>query len=573
MKNKVLLTVALVALVLFACRKEFRSSDYATTAGSSDFAVSDARHYFYNVARKQADPVTPVNNLSTSSTQHNATSMYGHNNKILPYWKFATTGSNANYQYVEMPYTSKAKFASFVHMDGSKTPEPEASNPVLTKSLKRLILYKNKAGKINQRLVTYIPTAKYLAAHNNDISHNRIGKLDDDFNGYLEYKNINGKFLFVLKIKNGKAVKKYKAPPTGRPRNTGPVVQSVNMPKTAGTGTVAPNTVYTYCVTPYVEHYEMTPCSDEGGDDDSMDNPDVDPNDPESGGDDNSDCGTWVLVGIDYGDTVCTDIDDGQGDPDPCLDPANMNSAECGGDPDPEDPDPGCQITQSIVDGKVVFSDGCAPPAPPDPCALAKSMVANANYHAIVTLMKDELPTADHEYAYFNLFNPATNTFGYTSAQGTSGSYADDVTIPTGIKIKDMAHIHNAGGLSIFSPQDLQGIYSLEQLGDMSSASTFSTTVMTSTGTYMLTISDLTKFNTFGAGNLTSANISGFSISMYNVWNINGTKTAAQNEIGFMNALQHYDTGLSLLKMDSTGKFNEMTLNPDGNAITITGCN
>jgi hypothetical protein len=353
MKNKFLLLFISITVVFYACRKEFKNESDSRISVDGAFSPTAARHYFYNVLRKQADPSAIENNLVAVNGITAAKSLYGRNNKIYPYWQFATTGSNAKYDYVELPYTSKAKISTIVRLNGTES-TPSAAQPVLAKSLNRLIIYKNKAGKINQRLVSYIPDKDYLAKHH-DISHNRIGKLDEDFNGFLEYKNIHGKFLFALKIKNGKAIKKFKGMTGQYSAKSGPVIQSTKPVQTNGSPGMKTNTIMTYCETPYVEHWEMTPCDPESTDTGS-DNPDVDPNDPENS-DDNADCGTWYLVGIDFGPTVCTDYDDGQND-DPCLDPANMNSAECVGDPDPEEPDPGCQIETSIVDGKVAFSVG-----------------------------------------------------------------------------------------------------------------------------------------------------------------------------------------------------------------------
>jgi hypothetical protein len=74
-----------------------------------------------------------------------------------------------------------------------------------------LITFKHKqTGKIEERIVTYIPDLEYLKKHNNDISHNQINKLDGDFSGYLIYRMWDDSPEFTLKITGGKISMVYK---------------------------------------------------------------------------------------------------------------------------------------------------------------------------------------------------------------------------------------------------------------------------------------------------------------------------------------------------------------------------
>ncbi len=71
---------------------------------------------------------------------------------------------------------------------GSKVPQSDSNKLILNAAFETLVIYKDKDGKKDQRIITYIPDLAYLKKHNN-IKHNRIGKLDKDFSGYLEYKD------------------------------------------------------------------------------------------------------------------------------------------------------------------------------------------------------------------------------------------------------------------------------------------------------------------------------------------------------------------------------------------------
>ncbi|MCF8318153.1 MAG: hypothetical protein K9I02_05355 [Haliscomenobacter sp.] len=81
----------------------------------------------------------------------------------------------------------------------------DESKEIFTGSFDRLIIYKDKkTGKTGQKIITYIPDLSYLRRHNNDISHNKINKLDSDFTGYLEFKKWDGTRLYILEVTNGK---------------------------------------------------------------------------------------------------------------------------------------------------------------------------------------------------------------------------------------------------------------------------------------------------------------------------------------------------------------------------------
>lgn len=93
------------------------------------------------------------------------------------------------YDFVEIPITSTHKISHTFGITNNPNTKPVANQKIIDASFDRLIIYKDKKGKIDQRIISFIPDEAYLTKHKNNISHNSINKLDDDFVGYLHYKD------------------------------------------------------------------------------------------------------------------------------------------------------------------------------------------------------------------------------------------------------------------------------------------------------------------------------------------------------------------------------------------------
>ncbi|RYF16713.1 MAG: hypothetical protein EOO42_16305 [Flavobacteriales bacterium] len=130
-------------------------------------------------------------------------------NSKKPDWEKSNAGNTLVYNYVEIPLGYAHKITPTFAVTKNPNAVPEANQKVIDASFDRLVIYKNKRGKVNQRIISFVPDEGYLAKHKNSIVHNRIDKLDSDFDGYLHYKDWEGGALFVLRIENGRPVKKY----------------------------------------------------------------------------------------------------------------------------------------------------------------------------------------------------------------------------------------------------------------------------------------------------------------------------------------------------------------------------
>lgn len=76
-------------------------------------------------------------------------------------------------------------------------------------SLSRLIVYKDSSDRLTSNIITYIPDISYIEK-GKDIRENTFLQLGSTFTGYIEFKKIDGQPYRLLRIKDGKLIKKYK---------------------------------------------------------------------------------------------------------------------------------------------------------------------------------------------------------------------------------------------------------------------------------------------------------------------------------------------------------------------------
>lgn len=200
MKNPYVTCVALCLLVIlgYSCRKVFLNEVVINPK------VEWAKEYFTQTLVPNEgnvlDPRVFAKSEFLSSLKQNSGS-----NMEIPIWQKAMEWKTAKYDYVEIPLKYTRKVTTIIKTDPATA---EAVDPTILKgSIDRLIIYKDKNGKVDQRIISFVPSKAYLDRHKGDISHNRIGKLDKDFEGMLIYKEWNGTFLIALVYVEGKLFK------------------------------------------------------------------------------------------------------------------------------------------------------------------------------------------------------------------------------------------------------------------------------------------------------------------------------------------------------------------------------
>ncbi len=292
MKTKyyLLLAISLVLVVAYSCRK-----DLVNEMPVKPETVQWAKDHFNAVLAVNNGSFVKIASTSASTTSNQKP------NKKTPWWGRATASKTNLFDFVEVPLFYTRKVITLI----SRKDDP-IDMEIAKASFDRLIVFKDKKGNIDQRIVSFIPDKDYLRKHDGDISHNKIDKLDKDFTGYLLYKNWEGKIVNKLRIINGKA-KSFS-------KKTSAISAPIKLNKVASR---ASNTVLSSpgyqgqpgCTDWYTVTY-TTFCYYEG------DNPTP------------LYCDAPEITDMEYTRTECPSD---PGDDEGCADPANFNNPECNG--------------------------------------------------------------------------------------------------------------------------------------------------------------------------------------------------------------------------------------------------
>ncbi len=430
-------------LVIYSCKKDFGK---LLEADKQIDGIDWAKAYYAQSLEKQTSFEVKLMNNKNISTASELKS-----NKKTPNWKQSSTGVSELYSYVEIPLKYEHKISPTINISKNPNANPVANIEIIDASFDRLIIYKDKKGKINERIVSFVPDADYLRRHKGDISHNRIDRLDKDFFGYLHYKDWEGKALFILRIENGKAIKKY----AGFTKNT-TFNQNLQAQKQSNKVAVAPDdggVNCTYLVTWdwYQDCYYATPESTTP-----------------------THCDPVVVYNVDYILLSCPPPSGG------------------GGGPSPE-PDPDPEIID-CYNPVYFYTAECKESQPDTPCKHAKKLAKDALFRAKFKLIKDDV-SGSVEKAF--VFKFSDNS--YDLRVGDANSV--DVSMSTAADGFFHNHCSGANHYGSFGMDDVGAMYDAYANGMMIDTKTFTIGVATAEGTYILKIDDLSAFQTWGATN------------------------------------------------------------------------
>lgn len=203
--SKVIKTSLLIVLSIaafFSCKKEITGEFQNPPDPKIDWAKSYYRH--------SLEPTVGLVNKPGAIMSADGKVGVKKTNKLTANWDKAIAEETSLYDYVETPLSYEHKISTTLGLVSDPSKAPAANKDVINASFDRLVIFKNKSGEINQRIISYIPDESYLKKKNGKIDHNRVGHLDKDFFGFLQYKSWDDKLLFVLRIENGRPVKRYR---------------------------------------------------------------------------------------------------------------------------------------------------------------------------------------------------------------------------------------------------------------------------------------------------------------------------------------------------------------------------
>ncbi|SDM70676.1 hypothetical protein SAMN05421813_12047 [Daejeonella rubra] len=194
--KRIFILIGAALILLYSCRKSFL--DYEGS-DSDEFSIMNVKAHYESLQVGKS-----IGNTIKNSKSH-----------YVPYWPKAYKAKYGNSEFVEVPLISyKKKIAMYDFTQDSVELKPDKS--VRNASFQRMIFFLDKDNKqIQQHIVTYLPDKGYLQKHKFDASHNQLNKMDNDFSGYLEYTGLNGNFIKVLRVMNGKVKGRYTLSPKG----------------------------------------------------------------------------------------------------------------------------------------------------------------------------------------------------------------------------------------------------------------------------------------------------------------------------------------------------------------------
>lgn len=521
--------VAIVIVGAYSCRKTFNE----LLPEKIDKKAEWARDYFVNKLQKnEGNQVSYKNIIHKTSAVAQAISRP---NMKSPMWIRARADKTNLYEFVEVPLVYTTKISATVGNSGSK-----GSNKVLKASFDRLVIYKDRTGNIDQRIITYVPTEEYASRHNGDISHNKINHLDKDFDGFLSYKKWDGTPLFVLAIKNGKAVKKMI--PRSISTNEQIVTAKGKLMSLSKPGNALSENGGSEgsggCIDWYWQEWSQV-CHYRNPDDTIP-----------------WYCDEPILISETYLYSTCPG-DPGYNDSkdDFCADPANFGTAIC------------------------------SPPVPsvPDPCKNARTLETNAGYKTLLENLQDGILAGDNfESGYYNQGSSSLYREGYGFLEWDAPQLND--LAPQSMDYMFHNHYEDAQSLSIFSDADIGAFANYVRWGKTTDYNTFIFGLTTSNGTtYALVLEDEAKFAAFYSNYFSSAIGQGIFGSLYG--SINGgnypasqtgiryTNTPLVNEANFVTLLKTTNSGIALLKANyDLTNWIKVSRDSNGN-IVVDNCN
>ena len=545
MKKRITIFSVLMLVLVYSCRKSLMPNMDEGSAAMGKFNVNAAREHIKLLVKGEV-PYDGKIALKTMSTTGTFT-VNGVSQKTVktgqkifyPFWDRAITSNfKGKVDYVEVPIAlSSRQIRLYQFPKDNIKQKPDAS--VAKAAFQRLVVYKDSKGGIGQRLLTYIPDKQYVMEHGYEASTNSLSKLNRDFFGYIEYKNWSGDIVSVLRIENGKVVRRYKVNKASKEQ-----VQGLNLQRNAksATGKVMSGGNTTSSTQEEVCNWEWIPIMETV----CEVNDDGNPNDENLN---EIEC-TLQEVG-EYAAWVCTWVD--VPDPEPCP------WGDCGEEPctDCENPCTDCEEPE---------------PEPEDPCDKVKQLKKDANYNQKLDSLTST-SSQTHETAF---------TFGSAGYQISTGATDSPyVALNYTGTLDGYVHTHYGNGYSSFSLDDILAIAQLQADNKINNINTFTAGVISDKGTgYLLGVDNSTQWNTFATDHLLNptnfASLSNSYNATYNLMkNTLGKSEIESREFALLTVLADSGTILFRGGKNSSGKWTSWQGVKKGSGINIenTNCN
>ena len=222
------------------------------------------------------------------------------------------------------------------------------------------------------------------------------------------------------------------------------------------------------------------------------------------------------------------------------------------------------------------------PPPDEKKCALFNKLKNDNPFKNIIQVLKNGV-TQNYEQGVVLSTQPEGDYNAIIGTANPDNEYAVGFDIPNGTFIDIMVHNHYAGGLSIFSPADLEQIYKTLKNPNYKTGINFVSIVVTpDQEVYAITITDKTAFLAYADENFgTESKFYKYSLlysqnlddPLLKGFGINKNHTSPENEKNFLKMLGR-NSGLKVHKANSDlSQWNPLTLNPNNTVLAEPACN
>jgi hypothetical protein len=515
LKLAAVIMLVITALIIHSCRKDSKQ----TTSPNTNIAVDQARAWYestYPVSTNANTPHQTINSISNTQ--------FDFSQHIKPAWKYASNYAKLGKNVIEMPLDSSAL------LDFNLKNVSATASYYDKKYTRAYFLLMNDGKNYEAYVMMVIADPAYVKNDMTKLAHNTYRKYDADFSGIVLYFTPKGEYLNGYAFQNGQLL--------GAPATSTQTIQSTTDPKLK-IDLSAP----VKCTDFYLITYDKE---------------------------------TGEILDAQYLYTTCSPDVSGSGD----------SGGGSGAPPPPTCTPPPPPVVQStghlIINVATPPPGGFPPPAPPcppnatildtvsDPCAQASAAKANQKFIDEMNYLKSLMNTPGET-------TEVMEPNGSFKQQTSTINGGADLTFPPNYFNGSTGFLHNhgkgAGILSVFSAPDLASLYSIVTQGGVANPGTYTFALVNQDGqSYLLTISNMSNFIAWGNTNLINGDPSPAFNQTYNSF-IKSTNSDAMNENDFVNLLNLTNSGLTLMKANSTNtSWSQVVKNSDG-TYSIIPCN
>ncbi|RZL32078.1 MAG: hypothetical protein EOO96_14870, partial [Pedobacter sp.] len=153
-KLRVCFVLTYCLIVVYSCKKEIVGQ--LDNKKQSSEKVNWAIDYYEKNLKEKTDNIVFLSSGKIANVSDKMSI-----NIRTPHWRTAEAGENSFYEFIETDITSSRKTTPTFKVVVDPNQVPQADLEVIGASFDRLLIFKDKNGFVNQRVITYVPDIQY----------------------------------------------------------------------------------------------------------------------------------------------------------------------------------------------------------------------------------------------------------------------------------------------------------------------------------------------------------------------------------------------------------------------------